>query len=122
MVTGNYHLCTCWLFTNIRICIGPNNSTTPNSVFAFYLFLFLTVLPMFWGHPSLLTSYKSLALILLSVLTLFMQRPQLFGTFFWTQPVYQMLSVLPAALENAPFPSSFQHPLDANSSASDSLN
>ena len=47
--------------------------------------LFLTVLTVFSGHLSLLTSRKFLALILLSVLALSVQlQPQLFGTPFRT--------------------------------------
>jgi len=42
--------------------------------------------PCSQGHLSLLTSYKFLALILLSVLALSMQLPQLFGTPFRTFP------------------------------------
>ena len=54
------------------------------------VFIFLSILPMFLGHLSLLNSSKFLALILFSSSRSFMQLPQLFKT-FPVNPFFQFI-------------------------------
>jgi len=55
--------------------------------------LLFTALPVFSGHFSPLASYKFLVLILLFVLALSTQLPQLFGTLFRTRSVHVIHSI-----------------------------
>jgi len=84
-----------------------------------FVFLFLTVLPMFLGYLPPLTSYKFFVLILFSVLALSVQLPQLFGTPFLTLSVHLLHLTLFGGILKRTLSKHLLVSLAANSSASD---